>query len=235
MQNILSYMRKAIEDFNLIEDGDKIAIGLSGGKDSITLLYTMHRLKQFMPQKFEIVAITIDPGFDNFDVTSLKEICEELETEYIVKESQIKQIVFDARNEKNPCSLCANLRRGMLNSYAIENGCNKVALGHHQDDVIETFLLNLFYVGSINTFSPKTYLSRTGIHTIRPMVYVPEQAIQSFAKKVQMPVFSKKCPIDGKTKREYMKNLLWKLGKDIPPIRQSIFGAIKRNIWGKGI
>lgn len=231
MQKILSYMRKAIEDYDMIKDGDKIAIGLSGGKDSITLLYTLDRLRKFLPQKFDIVAITINPGFDNFNVEPLRKICEELDIEYIVKESYIKQIVFDARNEKNPCSLCANLRRGMLNSYAKEAGCNKVALGHHQDDVIETFMLNLFYVGAINTFSPVTYLSRVDIHTIRPMIYVPEMAIKSLAKKENFPVFEKCCPIDGTTKREYMKQLLIKLGKDIPPIRQSIFGAIKRNIW----
>lgn len=236
MQKILGPMRKAITDFNMIEEGDKIAIGLSGGKDSITLLYAMHRLKQFYPINFEIVAITINPGFDNFNITNLKDICEELNIELIVQNSYIKDIVFDLRNEKSPCSLCANLRRGILNSTAIEHNCNKIALGHHEDDVIETFLLNLFYVGNISTFAPVTYLSRSDIYTIRPMIYVPEKDIKSFAKKSNLPVSKKCCPIDGHTKREYIKNLIYSLSKDIPPLRKSIIGAIRRsNIkgWGK--
>ncbi len=233
MQKILGNMRKAIQDYNMIQDGDKIAIGLSGGKDSLLLLYTLHRLKQFLPVKFDILAITVNPGFDNFDTTYLQKTCDDLNIEYIVYDSSIKEIVFDIRNEKNPCSLCANLRRGILNSVAIENGCNKIALGHHNDDVIETLFLSLFYEGHIHTFSPITYLSRSNIHLIRPMIYVNEKDIEHCIKKYELKPMSKCCKIDGFTKREYMKDLFRKLILDIPNVRSNIFGAIQRsNIKG---
>jgi len=238
MKKLLGPIRKAITDFNMIQEGDKIAIGLSGGKDSITLLYAMENLKRFYPIKFEIIAITVNPGFDNFDITKLQTICDELNVELVVKNSYIKDIVFDLRNEKSPCSLCANLRRGILNSTAIEHGCNKIALGHHEDDVIETFLLNLFYVGSISTFAPVTYLSRSNVYTIRPMVYIPEKDIRAFAKRNNISASNKCCPIDGHTKREYIKNLIYSLSKDIPPIRKSLIGAIKRSTikgWEKEV
>lgn len=214
MQRILGTIRKAVEDYNMIEDGDKIAVGLSGGKDSITLLYALDTFRKYLPYNFEIVALSINPGFDEFDTKNLENICKELNVNYIVKESQIKQIVFDERNEKNPCSLCANLRRGMLNSFAKEEGCNKIALGHNQDDVLETFLLNLFFTGSINTFAPVTYLSRSDIYTIRPMIYLPEKEIRRFIKRNDIKVMSKCCPQDGYTKREYMKDLIATLGKE---------------------
>jgi len=210
-----------------------LLFGLSGGKDSLALLYTLHRLKQFLPVKFEIMAITIKPGFDGFDTTELERICRELEIDYVIENSDIKEIVFDLRQEKNPCSLCANLRRGMLNSFAKEHGCNKIALGHHQDDVIETFFLSLFYEGNIHTFAPVTYLSRAELHVLRPMIYVPEKDIKHFIKTNNLPVINKCCPMDGYSKREYMKDLLKTLAKDIPPIRASVFGAITRsNIKG---
>lgn len=229
MQRILGTIRKAVEDYNMIKDGDKIAVGLSGGKDSITLLYALNTFKKYLSYNIEIVGLSINPGFDGFYTSNLEKICKEIDIPFIVKESQIKQIVFDERKEKNPCSLCANLRRGMLNSFAKEAGCNKVALGHNQDDVIETFLLNLFYTGSINTFAPVTYLSRSDIHTIRPMIYLPENEIRRFIKRNNITVIKKCCPQDGYTKREYMKDLIIDLSKDIPPLRKSLVGAIKRS------
>ena len=236
MQKILGNMRKAIQDYDMIENGDKIAVGLSGGKDSIILLNALYRLKQFLPINFDIMAITIDPGFNNFDTNYLKDMCDKLNIEYVIYDSHIKDIVFDIRNEKNPCSLCANLRRGMLNSVAIEHGCNKIALGHHMDDVIETLFLSLFYEGHIHTFAPVTYLSRSNIHLIRPMIYVEEKQIKSAINKSDFKIMNKCCSQDGFTKRDYMKDLFKKLILDIPNVRSNIFGAIKRsNIKGWNI
>ena len=219
MQRILSHMRKAIEEYHMIEENDKIGICLSGGKDSITLLHAFKALQRFYPKKFEIIAISIDPGFDFFDIELL----------------HAKEIVFDIRKEKNPCSLCANLRRGIINSIAIREGCNKIALGHNQDDVLETFLLNLFYTGSIGTFSPVSYMDRTGITLIRPLIYTPEKDTKRFVKKNNLTIMPKVCPMDGTSKRESMKEMIITLQKDIPMIRANLFGAIQRNLpdWKK--
>ena len=230
MQKILSHMRKAIEEYNMIEENDKIAICLSGGKDSITMLHAFKNLQRFYPKKFEIIAISINPGFDFFDTNFLQRICDNLEIPLFIEETHAKEIVFDIRKEKNPCSLCANLRRGVINSIAIREGCNKIALGHNQDDVLETFLLNLFYTGSIGTFAPKSFMDRTKITLIRPLVYTPEKDIKRFIKKNNLTVMPKICPMDGKSKREDIKQLIYTLGKDIPMIRANLFGAIKRNL-----
>lgn len=230
MQRILSYMRKAIEEYKMIEEGDKIAICLSGGKDSITMLYAFKALQRFYPKKFEIVAISIDPGFEFFDTELLQNICMNLDIPLFIGESRAKEIVFDIRKEKNPCSLCANLRRGIINSIAIEQGCNKIALGHNQDDVLETFLLNLLYTGNISTFSPVSYMDRTKITLIRPLIYTPEKETKRFIRKNSLSVMPKVCPMDGTSKREYMKQLIFTLGKDIPMIRANLFGAIQRNL-----
>ncbi len=236
MQKILSNMRKAIENFNMIEEGDKIAVGLSGGKDSITLLMALKNLQIFYPKKFEIIAISINPGFEFFDSNFLKEICEKLDVPYFEEESHIKEIVFDIRQEKNPCSLCANLRRGILNSTAIREGCNKIALGHNEDDVLETFLLNLFYGGNINTFAPVSYMDRSKVTLIRPLIYVPEKSIKTFVKKNNIEVMNKCCPMDGVSKREDMKNLIREFQKEIPNVKANLYGAIKRsNIKGWNI
>ena len=229
MQKILSYMRKAIEEFDMIQEGDKIAIGLSGGKDSLTLLLALHKLKTFFNKNFEILAISIDPGFDTFNVDYCTNLCNELGVTYIVKKTDIKEIVFDIREEKNPCSLCANLRRGILNSVAIENNCNKIALGHNQDDVLETFLLNLLYTGSIHTFSPKTFMDRSEVTLIRPLVFTNEKYIRSFVKKNNIITMNKCCPMDGFSKREDMKTLIKTLTLSIPTVRANLFGAIKRS------
>ena len=235
MQRILSHMRKAIEEYKMIEEGDKIAVCLSGGKDSITMLHGFKALQRFYPKKFEIVAVSVDPGFDFFDTNFLKTICDNLEIPFFVEKSNAKEIVFDIRNEKNPCSLCANLRRGIINSIAIREGCNKIALGHTQDDVLETFLLNLLYTGTINTFAPVSFMDRTQITLIRPLVLTSEKNIRRYAKKTGIKVMNKVCPMDGKSKREDMKTqiILWQ--KDIPMIRANLFGAITRNIeeWKK--
>ena len=230
MQKILSYLRKAVEDFHMIEEGDKIAVGLSGGKDSITLLSSLKALKRFYPKNFDLIAISVNPGFEFFDSSILEKICEELEVPLFIEESHIKEIVFDIRKEKNPCSLCANLRRGILNTTALREGCNKIALGHNEDDVLETFLLNLLYTGNIGTFSPVSYMDRSKITLIRPLIYTPEKEIRSFIRKNKISVMPKVCPMDGTSKRESMKQLIFTLTKDIPMVRANLFGAIQRNL-----
>ena len=230
MQRILSDFRKAIEEYKMIEENDKIAICLSGGKDSITMLHAFKALQRFYPKKFEIIAISINSGFEFFDTEFLQKICNDLEIPLFIEKSNAKEIVFDIRKEKNPCSLCANLRRGVINSVAIREGCNKIALGHNQDDVLETFLLNLFYTGNIGTFAPKSYMDRSKITLIRPLIYTPEKNIKRFIKKNNLSVMPKVCPMDGKSKREDMKQLIFNLSKNIPMIRANLFGAIKRNL-----
>ena len=223
-------MRKAIEEYKMIEENDKIAICLSGGKDSITMLNGFKNLQRFYPKKFEIIAISIDPGFEFFDTNFLNNICSNLNIPLFIEKSNAKEIVFDIRKEKNPCSLCANLRRGIINSIAIRERCNKIALGHNQDDVLETFLLNLLYTGSIGTFAPVSYMDRSKITLIRPLVYTPEKEIKRFVRKNNIEVMKKVCPMDGISKREDMKNLIISLSKDIPMLRANLFGAIQRNI-----
>jgi len=232
MQKILSHMRKAIEEYNMIEENDKIAICLSGGKDSITMLHAFKALQRFYPKKFEIIAISIDPGFEFFDTKLLENICKQLDIPLYIEKSNAKEIVFDIRKEKNPCSLCANLRRGIINSIAIREGCNKISLGHNQDDVLETFLLNLLYTGNIGTFAPVSYMDRSKITLIRPLIYTPEKETKRFIRKNGLEVMPKVCPMDGTSKREDMKQLIFTLTKSIPMIRANLFGAIQRNIEG---
>lgn len=233
MQKILSHLRKAIEDYHMIEEGDKVAVGLSGGKDSITLLSALKALQRFYPKKFDLIAISVDPGFEFFNRELLQEICYNLKVPLFCEESHIKEIVFDIRKEKNPCSLCANLRRGILNTTAIREGCNKIALGHNEDDVLETFLLNLFYTGSISTFAPISYMDRSKMTLIRPLIYTPEKEIRRFVKKNNITVMPKTCPMDGVSKREDMKKMIQDLQIDIPHVRANLYGAITRsNIKG---
>ena len=235
MQKILSFMRKAIEDYNMIEEGDKIGVALSGGKDSISMLMGFKALQRFYPKKFEIVAISINPGFDFFNKNFLEETCKKIDVSLFIEDTNIKEIVFDVREEKNPCSLCANFRRGALNSIAIREGCNKIALGHNEDDVLETFLLNLFYTGSIHTFSPVSYMDRSQITLIRPLIYAPEKSIKAFVKRNNIEIMDKVCPMDGVSKREDIKNMIKDLKMDIPHIRSNLYGAISRNLndWKK--
>ena len=233
MQQILSKMRQAIEEYQMIEEGDKIAVCLSGGKDSITLLNALKALQRFYPKHFDLIAISVNPGFENFDSELLQKNCDEIEVPLFIENSSIKEIVFDVRKEKNPCSLCANLRRGTINSIAIREGCNKIALGHNKDDVLETFFLNLLYAGNINTFAPVSYMDRSQITLIRPLIYAPEKYIRGFVKKNNITPMPKCCPMDGTSKREDMKNLIQTFQKDIPTVRANLYGAIKRsNIKG---
>lgn len=213
--------------------GIKSLSGLSGGKDSITLLMGLKNLQRFYDKKFEVIAISVNPGFEFFNSDFLRKTCDSIGVEYVEEESHIKEIVFDIRDEKNPCSLCANLRRGILNSTAIREGCNKIALGHNEDDVLETFFLNLLYGGNINTFAPTSYMDRSKITLIRPLIYAPEKSIKTFIKKNNIEVMPKCCPMDGVSKREDMKKLIWEFQKEIPNVKANIYGAIKRgNIKG---
>ena len=232
MQRILSFMRKAIEEYNMIDEGDKIAVCLSGGKDSITMLYGFKALQRFFPKKFDIIAVSIHPGFDFFNTSLLQSICDNLDIPLFIENSNIKEIVFDIRKEKNPCSLCANLRRGIINSVANREGCNKIALGHNKDDVLQTFMLNLLYTGNISTFAPKSYMDRSKITLIRPLIYAGEKDTKRFVKQNNIQVMNKSCPMDGTSKREDMKELIFKLRKDIPKVEANLFGAIIRNLDG---
>ena len=229
MKRLLSYTRRAIDDYSMIEEGDKIAVGVSAGKDSLTLLCAMAYLRRFYPKKFDLIAITIDMGFESgMDFTPIRELCEKLDVPYHVIPTQISKIIFDVRKESNPCSLCAKMRRGALHNAAKELGCTSVALGHHFDDVVETFMLNLFFEGRLGCFSPVTYLSRVGIKLIRPMIYMPEKDVKEFTNKNELPVITSPCPADKTTERESMKQLLHSLERENKGLRYRIFGAITR-------
>lgn len=226
LQQLLSYTRKAVDDYQMIEEGDHIAIGISGGKDSLTLLYALHGLKRFYPKKFTLSAITVDLGYEKFDTEPLRELCEKLEVPYTVVKTEIAHILFEERKESNPCSLCAKMRKGALNDAVKEMGCNKVAYAHHKDDIIETMLLSLLFEGRFHSFSPKTYLDRMDLTVIRPMMYVDEMDVIGFQHKYNLPVAKSRCPIDGFTKREYAKNLVKQLNQEHPGARNRMFTAI---------
>lgn len=208
MRKILSRTRRAVDDYNMIESGDRIAVGVSGGKDSLTLLCALAALKKFYPKEFEVVGISLDMGFEGTDFSGVQKLCDELGVEYVLQKTDIAEVVFDIRKESNPCSLCAKMRRGGVNDLAVQNGCNKVALGHHNEDVIETFFLSLFYEGRLGCFSPVTYLSRRDIHVIRPMIYVPEGDIKGYAKRAELPIVFNPCPMDGNSKRSDMRDFI---------------------------
>ena len=227
LQQVLSVVRKAIDDYHMIEEGDKIAIGISGGKDSLTLLYAMSNLRRFYPKHFELCAITVDLGFQNLNLDRIKELCESLQVEYHIISTDIAQVVFEERKESNPCALCAKMRKGALNNFIKERGCNKVAYAHHMDDVVETMLLSLIYEGRFHTFSPVTYLDRTDLTVIRPLMYMNEADVIGFVNKYQVPVVKSPCPADGNTKREYVKNLLRELNLENPGVKRRMFTAIQ--------
>ncbi len=228
IKRVLSFVRRGVDDYHMIAEGDRIAVGVSAGKDSLTLLCALAELKRFYPKPFELCAVTVDMGFEGCDFSGIRALCEELGVPYHIIPTEISKIIFDVRKEKNPCSLCAKMRRGALYRGAKELGCNKVALGHHFDDVVETFMLNLFYEGRIGCFQPVTYLSNTDITMIRPMIYMPEKDVRYFASKVSLPVVKSPCPADGNTQREEMKQLLARLERENKGLRYRIFGALQR-------
>jgi len=228
IKRVLSHVRRAVDDYEMIKDGDKIAVGVSAGKDSLTLLCALSELRRFYPKKFELIAITVDMGLEGSDFSAIEQMCRDLCVPYHIIPTEISKIIFDVRKEKNPCSLCAKMRRGALYGAARDLGCTSVALGHHFDDVVETFMLNLFYEGRIGCFQPVTYLSNTGITLIRPMIYMPEKDVRYFASKTELPISKVKCPADGNTEREEMKKLLARLEKENKGLRYRIFGAIQR-------
>ncbi|MDD4112066.1 MAG: ATP-binding protein [Herbinix sp.] len=233
LQRLMGFARRAIDDYKMIDEGDKIAVGISGGKDSLALLYALSGLRRFYPNKFELEAITVSMGYKEADFSAVSKLCEELNVPYTVVETDIAEILFEDRKESNPCSLCAKLRKGAFNNKAKEIGCNKKAYAHHYDDVIETLLMSLFYEGRIHCFSPVTYLDRTDITLIRPLIYVDEQDIINFKNANQLPVVDNPCPVDGYTKREYTKQLIKTLDKESPGLRERLFTAIREgNIPG---
>lgn len=227
LQRVLSEVRKAVDDYHMIAEGDKIAVGISGGKDSLTLLYALSSLRRFYPHPFELVAVTVDLGFANLDLSEIKKLCEKLEVPYTVVKTQIGQIVFEQRQENNPCALCAKMRKGALNEAMKQLGCNKIAYAHHMDDVVETMMLSLLYEGRFHTFSPVTYLDDTGLTVIRPLIYMKEADVIGFVRKYEVPVVKSPCPVDGHTKREYVKQLLKQLNTENPGVKQRMFTAIQ--------
>lgn len=228
MQRVEGLMRRAIQDYDMIQEGDKIAVALSGGKDSVTLLYNLKNLQRYFEKNFEIVAISVNPGFENFDENLLQKICDDAKVELHIVKTNIYKIVFEERKEQNPCSLCANLRRGTLNTTAKKLGCNKIALGHNEEDVLETFLMNLIYAGNISTFSPVSYMDKSGMTLIRPLIYVPEKLTKRFVKKNNIEIMPKVCPEDGSTTRAETLELLKELQIKNKQTKANIFGAIKR-------
>lgn len=229
MKRIISCVRKAVEDYDMISEGDRVAVGISGGKDSLILLGALASLSRYYPKKFSVVGLTLDMGYDS-DYSNIKKYCESFGVEHIVKKTNIKEVIFDYRKEENPCSLCAKMRRGALNDFAIEQGCRKVALGHHNDDVLETFMLSLLYEGRINCFSPVTYLDRTGIYQIRPLIYVKERDIKGVVNRYDVPVLKSSCPVDGITKRQEVKDIIKYLDNTVNAgLKKRLFTAISNS------
>lgn len=236
MKKTLGCIRKADQDFMLIEDGDHIAVGVSGGKDSLLLLHALSLYRRFSHKNFSLIAVTVSLGLEPFDLTEIRALCSDLAIEYIVKETEIGRIIFDYRKEKNPCALCAKMRRAVLAGVCQETGCNKLALGHHREDVIETLLMSLFYEGSFKTFHPKTLMSRTGITVIRPLVYLPESHVIHMFRTLQLPVVSSPCPANGTTARAEMKDLMRRLRIIYPDASDRFLHALQQDhydLWQK--
>ena len=225
LQKLLSYTRRAVDDYQMIAPNDKIAVGISGGKDSLTLLYALNGLKRFYPNPFTIEAITV-AVFKEMDVSPIQKLCGELKVSYTVIPTEIGEIVFNERKEENPCSLCAKMRKGAFNEQAKALGCNKVAYAHHKDDVVETMLMSLIYEGRFHSFSPYTYLDRMDLTVIRPLLYVPEADIIGFQNQYRLPVCKNPCPADGQTRREYIKTLVRQLSLENPGAKERMFTAI---------
>ncbi len=230
MQILMSRMRAAMERYEMIDDNDKIAVGVSGGKDSLALLYALSEMRRFYPKKYEIIAITADMSFfgKKTDFSEITALCEKLGIPHIIRETELYHIIFETRQEKNPCSLCARMRRGILHDMAKEQGCNKLALGHHKDDAAETFMMNLLSGGTIESFRPVTYLSRKDLTMIRPMILSSEKEVASAARKMQLPTVESPCPMDKTSNRSEMKDLLKELDKSYHPLNEKIITALQK-------
>ena len=232
LQQVLSQVRRAADDYEMIQDGDKIAVGISGGKDSLTLLYALSALRRFYPHPFELHAVTVDLGFENLNLGKIEALCKELDVPYTIVPTQIASIVFDQRKEKNPCALCAKMRKGALNEAIRGAGCNKIAYAHHKDDVVETLMLSLIYEGRFHTFAPVTFLDRMNLTVIRPLVYMKEADVIGFVHKHDVPVVKSPCPADGHTRREYVKQLLRQLNLENPGVKDRMFTAVQSGLGG---
>ena len=227
MQKLIGLVRRCVEDYKMIEAGDRIAVGVSGGKDSLALLVFLAELRKYNHKPFALEAITIDMGL-GMDYSGIQKLCEELDVPYTIVSTEIAPIIFEHRKEKNPCSMCSKMRRGALNQALLDRGCNKLALGHHYDDAVETFLMSLLFEGRISCFQPVTNLDRSGVIQIRPMLYIHERTVDNFAERANLPVLSNRCPVDKETKREEVKQLLFDLSAKYPDLKERIFGAMQR-------
>ena len=236
MKTVLGCIRRADQDFGMIADGDRIAVGVSGGKDSLLLLYALSLYRKFSHKNFQLEALTLKMGFEPFDTATVAALCEKLEAPYTVRDTDIAEILFVHRKESNPCALCAKMRRGALNNLARERGCNKLALGHHREDALETLMMSLIFEGRLHTFHPVTYLSRSDITVIRPIVYLPEAEVVRMAKALALPVIHNPCPANGNTKRQEMKELLANLSKTYPQLKERMLHALQNKaqygLWG---
>ena len=228
MQKLLGLLRSCVDDYHMIEEGDRIAVGVSGGKDSLTLLVLMAKLRDFYPKKFTLEALSVDMGLEGMDFSPVEELCKQLNVPFTLIPTQIGPIIFDYRQEKNPCSMCAKMRRGALSNAMVERGITKIALGHHRDDAIETFVMSLLFEGRISCFQPVTYLDRVGVTQIRPMLYLPELSVVHFAERMQLPVVHNTCPADKHTKREEVKALVYEMQGRYPGLKDKIFFAMQR-------
>ena len=228
MQKLTGLVRRCVDDYDMIQAGDKIAVGVSGGKDSVVLLVLLAGLKKYFNKPFELEAVTIDMGLGGMDFSPVEALCRSLDVGFYCKKTEIGPIIFDYRKEKNPCSMCAKMRRGALNQAILDMGYNKLALGHHYDDAVETFVISLLFEGRISCFQPVTELDRTGITQIRPMLYIHEVTIDNFAARANLPVLTNRCPVDKHTKREEVKELVYSLSKTYPDLKERIFGAMQR-------
>lgn len=228
MQKIVGLVRRCVDDYHMIEAGDKIAVGVSGGKDSLTLLVLLRELQRYYPKPFSLAAVTIDMGLGGMDFSPVQALCDRLEVPFTKIKTEIGPIIFEYRQEKNPCSMCAKMRRGALNEALLSQGIHKIALGHHHDDAVETFLMSMLYEGRISCFQPVTLLDRTGITQIRPMLYLPEQTVVHVAEQLDLPVVHNTCPVDKHTKRQEVKNLIRDLQATYPDLKTKLFGAMQR-------
>ena len=228
MQRFVGMIRRCADDYDMIQEGDRIAVGVSGGKDSVALLCALAELRNYYPKRFSLTALTLDMGYEEMDFTPVQELCRRLDVPYFIKKTEIQKVIFSDRKEKNPCALCAKMRKGALNDMMGELGLNKIALGHHHDDAIETFFLSLFYEGRISCFSPVTYMSRTGVTQLRPMLYVTEEEVRSIVRRYDLPVVKNSCPMDVLSKRHDVKKLVEELSAQYPDLKSKVFGAMQR-------